>query len=465
MGTGSGAMAGSAVLFLVLCSLPYMHALCCTKKIVSGAAAGDLEGTYTLLNDVEDEKNPACFDGCVYAREGKLGEEYCFQSVAGGADIEDQCDAPTGTTAAAAGAQTTAGAGAQTTAGAGARTTPLSSDELRQKAEDAAARVKANNAIIVEDNERIEKAEATTSAIDAIQAKLTDEATTPTGRIRQKRQATTNAPTPKAVDVPGTCEEFGITYNDLLDMAADVTDDNIAQIKVYVDALINVDVAVLCNSDALKTLASQTSTWAEAAVKSTKDYTGAKETKIEALKKEVNEDIELQSTINDELVEREEATVPIGAQTYAVDATTPSGSGGEQTPVDINTPKETTPVEGETPEGTPPAEVETPEGTPPAESGTPEGTPPAEGETPEGTPPAEGETPEGTPSAESGTLEGTPPAEGETAEGTPPAEAGTPEGTPPADGETPEGTPPPFSTARPNRLLFERKRRSRGSMF
>merc|ERR1712128_94640 len=243
MGTGSGAMAGSAVLFLVLCSLPYMQALCCTKKIVSGTAAAGLEGTYTLLNDVADDKNPACFDGCVYSRDGRQGEEYCFQAVAGGADIEDQCDAPTGTTA-AAGAQTTAGAGAQSTAGAGAQTTPLSSDELRQKAEDAAARVKVNNAIIVEDNERIEKAEATTSAIDAIQAKLTpDEATTPTGRIRQKRQATTNAPTPKAVDEPETCEDFGITYKQLLDMAADVTDDNIAQIKVYVDALINFDVA------------------------------------------------------------------------------------------------------------------------------------------------------------------------------------------------------------------------------
>merc|ERR1712128_239066 len=438
MGTGSGAMAGSAVIFLVLCSLPYMHADCCTKKIVTGAAAEDkgLEGTYTLLDDVSDDKNAACFDGCVYSREGKLGEEYCFQAVAGGADIEDQCDAPTGTTA---------GAGAQTTAaGAGAQTTPLSSDALRQTAEDAAARVKANNAIIVEDNERIEKAEATTSAIDAIQAKLTpDEPTTPTGRIRQKRQATTNAPTPKAVDEPETCEEFGITYKQLLDMAADVTDDNIAQIKVYVDALISVDVAGLCNSDALKTLASQTSTQAEAAVKSTKDYTGAKETKVEALKKEVNEDIELQSTINDELVEREEATVPIDAQTYAVDATTPSGSGGEQTPEDMNTPG-----------GTPPVEGETPERTPPAEAGTPEGTPPAEGETPEGTPPAEGETPEGTQ-----------PAEGETPEGTPPVEGATPEGNPPAEGGTPEGSPPPFSTARPNRLLFERKRRSRGSMF
>merc|ERR1712106_392235 len=447
MGTGSGAMAGSAVLFLVLCSLPYMHGLCCTKKIVTGAAAEDkgLEGTYTLLNDVADDKNAACFDGCVYSREGKLGEEYCFQAVAGGADIEDQCDAPTGTTAVA---------GAQTTAGAGAQTTPLSSDELRQKAEDAAARVKANNAIIVEDNERIEKAEATTLAIDAIQAKITDEATTPTGRIRQKRQAATNAPTPKAVDEPTTCEEFETTYTDLLDMAADVTDENIAQIKVYVDALINVDVAGMCTPAERLALATDTNAKAEAAVKSTKDYTGTKETKVEALKKEVNEDIELQSTINDELVEREEATVPIDAQTYAVDATTPSGSGGVQTPEDMNTPKGTTPVDADTPEGTPPAEAV-----------TPEGTPPAEGETPEGTPPAEGETQEGTPPAEAGTPEGTPPAEGETLEGTPPAEAGTPEGTPPVEGETPEGSPPPFSTARPNRLLFERKRRSRGSMF
>merc|ERR1712106_1312609 len=428
MGTGSGAMAGSAVLFLVLCSLPYMHAQCCTKKIVTGAAAEDkgLVGTYTLLNDVSDDKNVACFDGCVYSREGRQGEEYCFQEVSGGADIEDQCDAPTGTTA-AAGAQTTAGAGAQTTALAGAQTTPLSSDALRQQAEEAAAEVTVNNAIIVEDNERIEKAEATTSAIDAIQAKLT-QATTPTGRLRQKRQATTNAPTPKAVDKPTTCEDFGTTYNDLLEMAADVTDDNIAQIKVYVDALIIVVVADLCTPTQISSLATDTNDKAEAAVKSTKDYTGAKEKNVEALKIKVNELIEIQSNINDELVEREEATVPIGAQTYAVDATTPSGSGGEQTQVDMDTPGGTSPVEGETPGGTPPAEAGTPEGTPPAEGETPEGTPPAEGETPEGTTTAEGEiidmsTPKGTTPVEGETPEGTPPAEGETPEGTPPAEA------------------------------------------
>merc|ERR1712128_21804 len=282
MGTGSGAMAGSAVLFLVLCSLPYMHAECCHKKIVSGAAAEDkgLVGTYTLLDDVSDDKNVACFDGCVYAREGRQGEEYCFQAVAGGADIEDQCDAPTGTTA-EAGAQTSAGAGAQTTAAAGAQTTPLSSDELRQQAEEAAAEVTVNNAIIVEDNERIEKAEATTSAIDAIQAKLTpDEASIPTGRIRQKRQATTNAPTPKAVDEPGTCEEFETTYTDLLEMAADVTDENIAQIKVYVDALINVDVAGMCTPAERLALATDTNAKAEAAVKARKTTQAQKKQKL-----------------------------------------------------------------------------------------------------------------------------------------------------------------------------------------
>merc|ERR1712106_812765 len=172
---------------------------------------------------------------------------------------------------------------------------------------------------------------------------------------------------------------------------------NIAQIKVYVDALIIVVVADLCTPTQISSLATDTNDKAEAAVKSTKDYTGAKEKNVEALKNKVNELIELQSNINDELVEREEATVPIVAQTYAVDATTPSGSGGEQTTVDMNTPEGTPPVEGETPEGTPPAEGETPEGTPPAESGTPEGTPPAEGEmigmsTPKGTTPVEGET-------------------------------------------------------------------------
>merc|ERR1711892_1346974 len=113
MGTGSGAMAGSAVLFLVLFSLPYMHALCCTKKIVSGTAAEakELDGIYTLLNDVADDKNAACFDGCVYSREGKLGEEYCFQAGAGAQ------------TTAGAGGQTTEGDGEQKKEGAGAQTT------------------------------------------------------------------------------------------------------------------------------------------------------------------------------------------------------------------------------------------------------------------------------------------------------------------------------------------------------
>merc|ERR1712212_258396 len=153
----------------------------------------------------------------------------------------------------------------------------------------------------------------------------------------------------------------------------------------------------------------------------TKEYTDATEIKITELKQKVNDDIALQENINEQLEIRDEPTVPVAASTFAIVPTTPSSE------------EENTEGEGETPEGTPPAEEETPEGTPPAGEETPEGTPPVDGETEEGTPPVDGETPEGTP---------------------------------PVDGETPEGTPTmQISTAKPARMLFERKRRSRGSMF
>eukprot|EP00091_Calanus_sinicus_P022424 TRINITY_DN709_c0_g1_i7.p1 TRINITY_DN709_c0_g1~~TRINITY_DN709_c0_g1_i7.p1 ORF type:complete len:150 (+),score=48.25 TRINITY_DN709_c0_g1_i7:143-592(+) len=141
-------MARSVILFLVLYCLPYIQAQdCCSKKIVTGQVAEDagLAGTYTFVKDVQGDKDGACFDGCIYSRDGKPGEEYCFQATNNGAEIADQCDAPTGPTAAAG-----------STAAAAAGTTE-SSDALRQQAEDAAARVKANNAIIEEDNKRIEK--------------------------------------------------------------------------------------------------------------------------------------------------------------------------------------------------------------------------------------------------------------------------------------------------------------------
>merc|ERR1712212_858976 len=426
---GLADMAWTTALSLVLYSLSYLQAqdICCKIKIVSGTLADDqgLSGTYTLLRDAGAAPDEACANGCVYSRDGMEGDEYCFQAVAAGADIEDQeCGADTGATD-PAGAPDGAiePAGAQTTA---------SSDDLRQQAEDAAARVAANNNLIDEKNQNIANAESTTAAIDDIKEKLSPTATTTGRRRRQKRQDSTDGPTPMPVEVPETCAEFGEAYKKLLDLAADVNDDNIDQIKVYVDVLINVNIEGLCDSSARETLAAETNAKADAAIESTKKYTETTEIKVTELKQMVNDDIALQESINEELEIRNEETVPVEASTHAIEPTTPS-------------------AEEENTEGGP----ETPEGTLPSEGETPEGTAPVEGETEEGTAPVEGETPAGTP-----------PVEGETPEGTPPAEGETPEGTPPVEGETPDGTPSmQISTAKPARMLFERKRRSRGSMI
>merc|ERR1711971_487204 len=243
------------------------------------------------------------------------------------------------------------------------------------------------------------------------------------GRFRDKRQentaAPTSAPTPKPVAKPTSCGDFSTKYKELIDMAAGVSDENIAQIKVYVDALIDADVETLCDAAERSTLAGETKAKAEVAVKSTKDYTGEKETKVEELKKKVNEDIAKQNSVNEKLEERDEATVPTVAQTYAIQPTTPK-AGAEKTP-----------------EGTPPADGKLPKALHQLMGKLPKGTPPADGKTPEGTPPADGKTPEGTP----------------------PADVKTPEGTPPADASTPGGV----STAKPPaRLLFGK--RSRGSL-
>merc|ERR1711942_76871 len=357
---GLAAMAWITALSLVLHSLSYLQAqdICCKTKIVSGTLAEDqgLAGTYTLIRDAGVAPDQACANGCVYSRDGVEGDEYCFQAVAAGADIEDQeCGADTGATDGAT----------------------ASSDELRQQALDAAARVDENNDKIEEANENIANAKSTTEAIDDIQEKLSPAATTPGRRVRQKRQDTTDGPTPMPVEVPATCNDFGDAYNKLLDLAAKVDDDNIDQIKVYVDALIAVDVAALCDSDARAALATETNAKADAAIESTKKYTDAKEVEVTELKQKVNEDIALQETINEELVSRDEPTVPVAASTHAIEPTTPS-------------------AEEETPEGGPATEGETPEGSAPVEGETPEGTGPAEGETTDGTPPMQISTPEGT---------------------------------------------------------------------
>merc|ERR1719400_2016768 len=83
---------------------------CCLKKVVSGTS-NDMDGTYNYKKTFDGTKDENCFDGCIYTREGREGEEYCFKFVtSGAANINDECGAPTGTTPASGsspGAQST----------------------------------------------------------------------------------------------------------------------------------------------------------------------------------------------------------------------------------------------------------------------------------------------------------------------------------------------------------------------
>merc|ERR1712106_865904 len=441
MGSEAEVMTSPAFLLLVLYNILPLdaqttQAICCNTKIVTGSPGNTLDGTYSYLKDW-DPKDPNCADGCIYSREGRAGEEYCFQAVAVGATIKDECDAPTGsmlsmttqssaagkTTGAAGGVTTaaggTTGAADGTTGGAGGSTgvaggttgaaggttgaavgttaaagpmTTESSAALRQQALDAANRVADNQALIAENDDKIKKAEETTSAIEAIQAKLSAGATTPTsGRRREKRQATEPTATLFPVTEPTTCTAFSVTYKALLVLATAVADDNIAQIKVYVIALQVVDIVQVCNSADGATLALETNDKAVEATTSTKIYTGKKNTDNEDLKEEVNKDIVKQKAINEKLIIRDEATVPVAASTYAIQPATDS--------VQLTTNAIQPTPKGSTPGGgSPPPKGSTAGGdSPPPQGSTPGGgSPPPKGSTAGGvSPPPQGSTPGG----------------------------------------------------------------------
>jgi len=293
------------VIFAFLPSLKAQS--CCQKRIVSGPVAVDagLDGTYTLIKDVKGDKDVNCADGCIYSREGKTGEEYCFKAVENGADVKDEeCAAVTGTTA----------SGSQST---------LSSDELRKQAEEAAARIKENNEKIAEDEKKIEKAEETTSVIADTQAKLSG-----SRKVREKRQD--NA-TPKPVAKPASCADFRTSWLELLQLAVAVSDGNINQIKAYIDMVKLVDVLTLCDATERGALATEGGTRANEATTATKAFVGQKKKDVEERKKKVNEDIAIQDNANKQLKERDEATVPVvAASTYAVETDNPAGGATTQ---------------------------------------------------------------------------------------------------------------------------------------
>ena len=86
-------MAYQTVLFCTLLTLSTTlsqdHA-CCSVKVVTGTGELGMDGVYTY-SQTNQGRDSACADGCVYSREGRVGEEYCFQAVEDGARIEDVC--------------------------------------------------------------------------------------------------------------------------------------------------------------------------------------------------------------------------------------------------------------------------------------------------------------------------------------------------------------------------------------
>merc|ERR1719369_2540713 len=327
-------MARSTHLLVVLATftflpLPSAQQSCCKKKIVSGKVADDagLSGTYTLIEGKTTQES-ACADGCVYSRDsGNSGDEYCFKVADPGADIQDEeCAAVTGTTA----------TGSQST---------LSSDELRNQAQDAANRIKENNEKVVQGEQNVKNAEDAQKAMQDIVEDLEE-----ARKSRGKRQEpATVQPVAKPTDCPG----FTDTWKKLLALAAGgVSDDNIDQIKAYIDALKDVDVKNLCTKAERADIISNNKDDYDKASSATDTYLMNEQKEVTDLKLKVNDDIKLLKEINQKLEDRNEPPVStVAVSTYKIDPTVPAGgettkpsSGGETSPAG----EKSTPADGAT---------------------------------------------------------------------------------------------------------------------
>ena len=79
---------------LSLCLPASLQSDCCYKKVVSGSNDG-IDGTFIFKRKFDGEKDPICSDDCIYSKEGRDGEEYCFKPVSSDApDINEECQAP-----------------------------------------------------------------------------------------------------------------------------------------------------------------------------------------------------------------------------------------------------------------------------------------------------------------------------------------------------------------------------------
>ena len=289
--------------------------------------------------------DPHCVDGCVYTRDEN---EYCFRAVdlAEAATIEDQCDVATFSP------------GSSSTPWAGS--TLPSVDQLKQNIEEANALITKNQALIAEETENVATAEEAANTIGSIAADLSSssvsttlEATTNMGTTtnsnqggrRVKRQAATTRQTTGSTMTPiSDCAEFDTAFNNLLDLVAAVTADNMAAIQALSNVLSAADVNALCTEAAKAALATATSAKIETAQSTVESYKAEVEATLVQLKTEVNKAVAAVAAANTILqTQYNEATIPQApASTFDVPTTLDIESTAARTTSEFSTNDDTT---------------------------------------------------------------------------------------------------------------------------
>merc|ERR1711915_361495 len=124
---------------------------------------------------------------------------------------------------------------------------------------------------------------------------------------------------------------MGDTWKKLLALAAGgVSDNNIDQIKAYIDALKDVDVKILCTKAERDDIVSNNKDAYDKASSATDTYLTNEQKEVTDLKLKVNDDIKLLKEINQKLEDRNEPPVStVAVSTYKIDPTVPAG--GETT--------------------------------------------------------------------------------------------------------------------------------------
>merc|ERR1712232_199051 len=329
---------------------------CCLKKVVSGTS-NDMDGTYNYKKTFDGTKDENCFDGCIYTREGREGEEYCFKFVtSGAANINDECGAPAGTTPASGsspGAQSTpppsgSSPGSDSPTPTGGETSPqptggetspgftvptsagstLSPEDTISAANAVITQANAAHAVATENANTASEASAT---VDEIQASLS------ASRIKRQSASTTVGPVTD-------CADFGSKYNQLLTELSSFSDSNVGLIKQLVTVLKGATNP--CDEAGKAALKAQTESKVAAAKSKATEYKAAKEAEKEELVKKVQQALADIEKANTDLTNASKPTV--AGFTAAFSLTTNPPTGGETSPSPTGGETSPQPTGGET---------------------------------------------------------------------------------------------------------------------